>query len=233
MFYFITFGAGGQNYYDAGNRLISQANNLQLFDKLIFYTDEHLKNDKEFWNQHYRFIENNTRGYGYWLWKSYIIKKTMETMKNDDVLLYLDCGCEIDINKKEVIRDYLEYVKKEYVISTHTHIEREWTKMDLIKKLDMLDDKYLNTQQHEAGVIFFFVCDETKNLINKWYDLACEYDNINDRPSLYKNLDCFQEHRHDQSIFSLLTKKYNLHSKNYSAHSCINYIRNKSGNSRL
>jgi len=28
MKYFITFGAGGQNYYDAGNRLINQARNL-------------------------------------------------------------------------------------------------------------------------------------------------------------------------------------------------------------
>jgi len=231
MYYFITFGAGGQNFYDAGNRLMDQANNLNLFDKLTFYTDENLKNDKTFWNQHSRFIENNRRGYGYWLWKSYLIKKTMETMNHGDVLLYLDCGCEIDINKKDIVRNYLEYVKKEYIISTHTHIERDWTKMDLIKKLDMLDDRYLNTQQHEAGVIFFFVCRETIDLVNEWYKLACDYDNINDHPSIYKNLECFNEHRHDQSIFSLLTKKYNLHSKNYSAHECINYARNKSGNS--
>lgn len=212
---------------------MTQANNLQLFDKLIFYTDEYLKNDKIFWTHHSRFIENNKRGYGYWLWKSYIIKKTMENMKNGDVLLYLDCGCEIDNNKKELIRDYLEHVKEEYIIITHTHIERDWTKMDLIIKLNMLDDKYLNTQQHEAGAIFIFVCEETINLVNKWYELACDYDNINDNSSIYKNLDCFKEHRHDQSVFSLLTKKYNLHSKNYSAHSCISYIRNKSGNSCL
>ena len=42
-------------------------------------------------------ITKNPRGYGYWLWKSYIIKKTIEKMSDDDILLYLDCGYEIDI----------------------------------------------------------------------------------------------------------------------------------------
>jgi len=64
MKYFITFGAGGQNYYDAGNRLINQARNLTVFEKLILYTDKDLKNDNEFWDKHSTFINNNPRGYG-------------------------------------------------------------------------------------------------------------------------------------------------------------------------
>jgi hypothetical protein len=75
MKYFITFGAGGQNYYDAVNRLINQVKILNIFDKIIGYTDNDLKNDVEFWTKHSNFIENNKRGYGYWLWKPYIIKK--------------------------------------------------------------------------------------------------------------------------------------------------------------
>ena len=42
---FITFGAGEKNYIDAGKRLLKQANNLNLFDKTILYTDEFLKKD--------------------------------------------------------------------------------------------------------------------------------------------------------------------------------------------
>jgi len=33
---FITFGGGGQNYIDAGNRLINQALNLNLFDEVKY-----------------------------------------------------------------------------------------------------------------------------------------------------------------------------------------------------
>lgn len=72
---FITFGAGGQNYIDAGKRLIKQAKSTGYFDKTILYTEKDLKNDKHFWNPHSEFISKNKRGYGYWIWKSYIIKK--------------------------------------------------------------------------------------------------------------------------------------------------------------
>lgn len=156
MKYFITFGAGIYRYADAVNRLVNQATNLELFDKIIGYNDSYLRNDIEFWNQHSTFIENNRRGYGYWLWKSYIIKKTMESMKDGDVLLYLDCGCELDIRKKEQIAHFLEVVKNEYIIGAESgQIEKKYNKMDLIIKLNTLDEKYFDTIQHQAGAILF------------------------------------------------------------------------------
>jgi len=113
---FITFGAGGQNYIDAGKRLIEQAKSTGYFDKIILYTDKHLKNDKKFWNQHSNFISKNKRGYGYWIWKSYIIKKTMELMKDGDILLYLDCGCEIGGGKQLLIPKFFNVIKKDKII---------------------------------------------------------------------------------------------------------------------
>lgn len=96
---FITFGAGGDNYIEAGNRLIEQAKSLELFDKITLYKDADLKADTEFWEKHGDFIEKNKRGYGYWIWKPYLIKKSMDSMKDGDILLYADCGCEIDISE--------------------------------------------------------------------------------------------------------------------------------------
>ena len=232
MIVFITFGAGGQNYYDAIERLGNQASNLNLFDKIITYTDKDLINDTEFWSKHSNFILNNSRGFGYWLWKSYIIKKTMETLNNDDILLYLDCGCEIDVKKKDKIIHFFELVKSEYIIGTKTSLEKHWNKMDVLLKLDMLNNTYLNTSMHQAGALLFKICDKTRDLVNQWYELCCDYHNIDDSPSIAKNLDCFIENRHDQSIFSLLTKKYNLYS-NYCLHNCIEYSRNKTGITRI
>ena len=232
MIVFITFGAGGQNYYDAVERLIKQATNLNVFDSIIGYTDKDLMNDTEFWYQHSNFILNNSRGFGYWLWKSYIIKKTMEKFNNDDILLYLDCGCELDIRKKNKIIKIFEHVKKEYIIGTKTSIEKHWNKMDLQVKLDMIDNKYLNTPMHQAGALLFKICDKTRDLVNKWYELSSDYHNIDDTPSIRKNLDCFIEHRHDQSLFSLLTKKSNLYSNN-TLFDCIEYTRNKTGISTI
>ena len=229
---FITFGGGGQKYIDASNRLINQINNTKLFDDTKFYNDNYLKNDKQFWNKHGTFILNNKRGYGYWLWKPYIIKKTMEEMKNDDILLYLDCGCEMEYKKKDTLKKYFDYVKNDKIIGCKTQIEKNWNKMDLVLHLDCNKKDIMDSPQHEAGAILFLVCNETRELVNKWYKTVCNYHYIDDSPSISKNINEFKEHRHDQSIFSLLTKKYKLFSDK-SLHNCINYSRNKSGISQI
>ena len=230
--YFITFGGGSQNYIDAGNRLIKQAKLSNLFNKIILYTDEDLKNDTYFWTKHGEFINNNKRGYGYWLWKSYIIKKTMDELKEGDTLMYLDCGCEIDINKKKKIKKFFEYVKKNNIIGSFTQLEKYWNKMDLILHLNILNQDFLNSQQHQAGAILFYITDKTKKLVNRWYELSCNYHLIDDSPSIKKNIEMFKQHRHDQSIFSLLTKKWNIYSER-NIKECIEYNRNRSGISKI
>lgn len=224
---FITFGSHA-NYLDAGSRLLEQSKKMDIFSETILYTPEYLKNDEDFWNKHGAFITNNPRGYGYWLWKIYIIKKTMEKMNDTDILLYLDCGCELGLNRKDNLVNCINVVKTDKIITTVTHVERQWTKMDLIKKLDMNKDEYLNTPHCQAGAILFLVCDETRRLVNEWYELGCDYHNIDDSPSVTLNLNSFVEHRHDQSIFSLLTKKYNI-PINIQLYDAVYYIRNRSG----
>lgn len=225
--YFITFGSHN-NYIDAANRLLKQVNDLNLFDKTMAFTSEYLKNDKDFWNIHKNFIEKNKRGYGYWLWKPYIIKKMMEQMNDNDILLYLDCGCEIDIRGKDFLIEYFDIVKKDYIIGTYAQKEKLWNKMDLILELDMNNDIFLESIQRQAGVVLYLVCEKTRKLVNEWYQIACNYHMIDDSPSINKNYDVFKEHRHDQSIFSLLTKKYNLYS-NTLLNKCVKILRNKTG----
>ena len=155
-------------------------------------------------------------------------------MQDGDILLYLDCGCEIDAKQKEEINKHLELVKNENIIVTHIgYDEKGWNKMDLIKKLNMLDNKYLYGYQYQASAILFHVCDKTRNLANDWYELSCDYHNIDDTPSITPNVSGFIEHRHDQSIFSLLIKKYDIYSRDYSLLNCITANRNRTGVSRI
>ena len=228
---FITFGSH-DNYMKAAERLITQAKTMNVFTDMILYTPDHLKNDLEFWTKHGTFITENKRGYGYWLWKSFLVKKTMGSMRNGDILLYLDCGCELSPTKRNELLESIEIVKKDKIVGTYVCLERDWTKMDLIRLLDVYHEKYLHTQQHQAGALLFLVCDETRELVNRWYEVASDYHNIDDSPSILENLYNFQEHRHDQSIFSLLTKKYNMYSKN-TLDTFVFYLRNISGDSRI
>lgn len=235
---FITFGAGEKHYIKAGNRLLNQSKKTELFDEYKLYSDIDLKNDKDFWKKHDNFIIKNKKGFGLWLWKPYIIKKSMDTLKDGDILLYLDAGLDLDFRKKNIIKQKFKIVKDDKIIGTYVRKihgpEKRWCKMDLIKHMDMLDNKYLNTQQRQGGTNMFLVCEKTRNLVNEWYDIACKYQLLNNLPSTTKNLDCFREHRYDQSIFSLLTKKYNLFSKKTTLDDFVMiYPRNRTGKSRI
>jgi hypothetical protein len=57
---FITFGSHG-SYVNAANRLVGQANNLNIFTEIKGYTLETLQSDKQFFDKHGEFI---VIGYG-------------------------------------------------------------------------------------------------------------------------------------------------------------------------
>ena len=230
---FITFGAGEKQYIEAGKRLIEQAIKTNYFDKTIFYNESILQQNYKFWKQHSSFILNNKRGYGYWIWKPYIILNSITNMKDGDILMYLDCGCEIGGEIKNNIPTFFEYVKNEKIIcSKNGCIIKDWTKMDLLVYLNLEKDDIINKHMYQGGTILLYVCEETRKFIKKWYKICCNYNLIDDSKSISPNLPSFKEHRHDQSVFSLLLRKFKLNS-NKNLKSCIHISRNRSGKSKL
>ena len=209
----ISFGGGGENYINSVNRIHSELSDLNIFDLIIKYTDTELKKDEIFWKKNSEFILENNRGYGYWLWKPYIILKTLNTMDNGDILLYLDSGCEIiaDEESSEKMSNLLDKCNNNELLYTLTNqTEKKYNKMDLLKYMDMDNNNIKNSEQNQATIIFIKKTDKTYNLIEEWYTIACNYHFIDDSISIEQNDSSFIEHRHDQSIFSLLTKKYSF-----------------------
>jgi hypothetical protein len=233
---FITFAANNQMYIDAGIRLVTQARSLELFDTCTLFTDAYLKADPEFWSKHSEFIEKNPRGYGYWIWKPYIIKKTMESLQDGDILLYLDSAVELDIRKKEKMRELFTIVPNELILGiltpNVTYTDANWTKRDLIVYMGMDTSPTVYTKQFQGGTNMFCVCEKTRNLVNEWYTIACNYTLLNDSPSVLPNHPGFVEHRHDQSIFSLLCKKHTIPTT-ISLYPAVDMLRTLSGVSKL
>lgn len=207
----LTFGGGNKNYYDALCRLVNQSKAFP-FDKVIAYTDLDLKKSfPEFWEQHKDFILNNRRGFGYWIWKPFIILDTIKQMRSDDILVYLDCGCELNDKGLSRFNDYIELVKTNNRMLFHLedkHLEWRWNKMDLVDHLGLKDKNVMLQPQAESGMQFYKCCDENIKLLEEYYKICCNYNLIDDTPSKLVNHPYFIEHRHDQSVLSLLFKKY-------------------------
>jgi hypothetical protein len=210
---FLTFGGGLPKYHEAVERILKQAQDFP-FDKIIGYTEKDLQEKfPEFWSKHKNFILNNRRGYGYWIWKSFIILDTLKQLNEGDILVYLDCGCEL--NKKGLKRfmEYIELVKVHDRMFFHLedeHTENRWTKMDLIRYLGIENQSFLNKSQSQGGLQFHKKIEANIKLLEEYYNICVNnYNLIDDSPSITRNHPHFREHRHDQSLISLLVKKNN------------------------
>ena len=208
--HFLTFGGPTQHYHEAVYRLCLQAQQMNIFNNIYGLTEQALFQQKEFWNKHSDFILNNNRGYGYWIWKPYIIKRTLEQMNNGDILLYLDSGCELNYLAREQLLYYIEMVKQQMLMGTSSGgSDLVWTKTELLKYFEVENNKeLLCVNQVQACCLLMMKCDIIVNVVNEWYDICCNYDLIDDNTN--NNFPEFNEHRHDQSVLSLLLKKHNL-----------------------
>lgn len=238
---FITFGNKGdhynkirrktENYEKAGKRLLNEVKKINIFDSCQLYTDDDLKSNRKFWKKHSKFIMANQKGFGRYIWKPFLVKKNLEHLKDGDILLYLDAGCEMPYENKEKLNILIQQVKTELLISsTNYQTEKRRSKRDLIKYLDCDNSKIVDSSQRQPGAVLYYVCKETREFVNKWYELCTEknYHWIDDSHSTIKNYPEFKGHRHDQSIFSLLSKKYNLFGTSQ-IDSAVNIVRNRNG----
>jgi hypothetical protein len=209
--YLLSFG--NDRFYGGLERIKIQGNKFKIFDEIITVTDIDLKTKpefNEFWNTHKDFIENNKRGYGYWIWKSHIIQDLMNKINEGDIILYVDAGCNLNVNGIKRMLDYIDLVdSSEYGVlafQMHHLPEKTWTKMDLFNYFDCNNEQILNSGQIVGGINFTRKCEHTIKLINKWRETVCNYHLVSNDQSISPNDPSFNENRHDQSIFSLLIK---------------------------
>ena len=222
--WFLTFGGGTDGYRHRTKVLSIQAFDFGEFDKIIGITDIELKN-MDFWNHHGKFVETNKRGFGYWLWKPYLIKSCLENMQENDILLYIDSGCSLNKEGMERFNEYIDIVNNSefgMISFQMPHLEKSYTKrivFDYFKEhLDELknpkfthltksnfDELIGETGQCVGGIQIICKNDHSKKFVDLWYKLASNYNLINDSIYIQEHPE-FKDHRHDQSIYSVLSK---------------------------
>lgn len=167
--------------------------------------EDFLKNNHE--------ILSNPRGNGYWLWKPYFILKILQTLNEEDYLFYCDSGANF-IENVDSLLSLQKNINQDIIPFHDQHIEKHYTKRDTFLLLDCDQTEYTDSLQIWAGFNVWKKTSFTIHFLNEWLQYAQDPRAITDQPNILgqNNYPEFIAHRHDQSIFSLLCKKYHLKS---------------------
>ena len=128
-------------------------------------------------------------------------------------LVYADAGAHVNVEGRKRLLEYIEMIQNHPLPILGfelTHKEKNYTKGDLFQHLNYLKEEEINSLQLMATVIILINTPQVRNLIQKWNDI-CEnnYHLIDDSPSIHLQNPDFWNHRHDQSVFSILRKQNN------------------------
>lgn len=210
----INYGAIGTNhahnqpnggYFNAQQKNSETAISVAGFDEVINYNTSKLPSS--FFSKHETHFKY-TRGAGYWIWKPFIILDALSKLNNDDILMYSDSGCHFIDNISHIIPK-LDFSKNKVLVFNLAQIEKDWTKRDCFVNLNCDTPEYTDSKQIMST---FFMCrksDFALHVVNQWYETMSDFHMVSDEfitPSKNKNYESFKEHRHDQSILSLVSK---------------------------
>lgn len=198
-----------EKYAQAAKLNIKTAKKVGKVNEAIFYSPKDI--EPSFYEEH-KGILMQKKGNGYWLWKPYFIKKTLENMHEGDVLVYTDSAI-IYRDKVSKLVDTMEqnHTNKMIFLLGKEYIDAKYTKRDAFILMDCDTEKYYNTPQVNAAIIVLKKNEETVHFCSEWLKYASDRRILTDIPNTCgkENYPEFLMHRHDQSILSLLSKKYN------------------------
>ncbi len=170
-----------------------------------FHLDEM---DKQFVEKNKAILEaGGTRRKMCYLWKPYFIRKALSDINYNDYLIYMDGG---NFYYRNSVLETINFMEDHHidVLGSRTGLyqEKDWTKRDVFVALDLDREPYLTQSQCRAGFLILKKTEKAISLIDEWLELAQNYNLITDAPNVYgkENYEGFCEHRHDQSILSLL-----------------------------
>ncbi|MCR5798911.1 MAG: hypothetical protein K6G69_02455 [Lachnospiraceae bacterium] len=173
-------------------------------DETIRYTPKDI--DNAFYTDN-RNILDCVKGNGYWLWKPYFIKKSLDRLNDGDLLIYADAASYY-MNDVHLLESFMiaEGIDKLFFSLRNDRAERKYTKRDVF--IEMNAD-HINKDNPQVDASCFLIMKNERNceLIDKWLHYCCDEHLITDEKSVLAPEDQeFITHRHDQSILSVVLK---------------------------
>jgi len=145
----------------------------------------------------------SSRGYGWWLWKPYLIDYILSIIDEGEYVMYLDSTIECLKNPKDLIKEG-ENIKLFHNGQRHV----DWCKSETYYDMGVvcMPDQL----QANAAIQIYRNTPETRAFVQEYFNLCSQLMLVNDEFNPDYQLSGFKGHRHDQSILTNLAVKYNI-----------------------
>jgi|688.fasta_scaffold140402_1 hypothetical protein len=189
-----------------------QNNNQSVFASVNIFNEKTLQHFMpEWWNTHGTFVQQNSRGFGFWSWRSELIKKCLANLPQNEILLWIDCGCQLNFNGYNRLVDYYNLANQHNILAFDVGMpEKQWTKIDTLERVSKNFMDSANSGQLIGGINFWKNTAQNIDILTEIQSICCanNYHYVDDSQSNKSELPEFQDHRHDQSITSLVLKNH-------------------------
>jgi len=169
-----------------------------------------MKNIDEKFQRENKAILEQKRGAGYWLWKPYLILEALARVEDNDIVMYTDSGSHF-VQSAEPLFELVNSIPSGILLFIHCHPHKNyiWTKRDAFILMECETENCWNSTQYNGAFIVIRKTLESLYFMKAFLKYATDERILTDMPNTQgkPNFDGFNDHRHDQSILSLLAKK--------------------------
>lgn len=203
----------GTNDYDLSiSSLVNSSKNF--FDKIHKCNFGDI--DSDFYNENIEILSQK-KGAGYWLWKPYFIKKTIEKIDNGDIVFYVDAGniflCDPSFLYERLpnTNGIILFDNRDGVTSGGVAQNFISCKKDTFVLMGCDSDKYINGKHLNASYQIYQKNEMSIKFVSEYLDFCKNKFILTDTPNQYGvNYNGYYDHRHDQSVLSLLSIKHKI-----------------------
>jgi len=198
---------GDEVYTDLKNDFLKSAAESTFFDQI--YSFSNLDIDPNFYKNVYEPLMT-FRGGGYWIWKPYFVKLVLDQLREGDLLIYCDAGSHINGKGYQRFSDYIKMAAASPTGTVDFGLhwrEYQFTKTEVFDFFGS-SPQIINSGQLVGGVLILKKCAHSLMMVDKWYDIATNHSFLFTDEQTKAQLPEFIDHRHDQSVFSVIRKTY-------------------------
>lgn len=196
---------GSQGYENGLQRLKKSAEGF--FDTITLYGPGDI--DATFYKQNEKIL-TQPRGAGYWLWKPYFILERLNQVEDGDLVFYTDAL--VEFKKPSEIDNIVDDSFAQKIMLFHQKYTNDtYTKRDCLRLMCDGHCRYIYGPHLNAAFMGFVKAPETLKFVREWLFWCRQPECLTDQPNEYgDNPPTFRDHRHDQSILSLLAIKHGI-----------------------